>query len=111
MSGLADRFEHLYGADVFDRDGERVGTARALYADNNTGQLTFVGVGVGLFDIQRRLVPLAFATLGFTRIDLPYAKKLIMKSPKAGELPQLTASMERAVCRYYGLSSPIPWLG
>lgn len=52
---------NLIGQDVYGSDGTKIGTARQIYADDQTGQPEWVTVATGLFATKETFIPLADA--------------------------------------------------
>jgi PRC-barrel domain len=49
--------KHLNGADVYEMDGDKVGSAGQVYLDNQTGEPERVSVRTGLFGAKESFVP------------------------------------------------------
>ncbi|HEX8632080.1 MAG TPA: PRC-barrel domain-containing protein, partial [Catenuloplanes sp.] len=72
----------LMGADVYDSDGSKIGTAGQVYLDDQTGSPEWVSVRTGLFGTKESFVPLSRATLSGDRIEVPFDKARVKDAPR-----------------------------
>ncbi|MGH3737617.1 MAG: PRC-barrel domain-containing protein [Micromonosporaceae bacterium] len=75
--------EHLRGAvggTVYGVGGERIGTLTDVYLDDESSQPEWIEVRTGL--VKRRLVPLEEAQVVKQRVDVPYERRLVNRTPK-----------------------------
>lgn len=87
--------------DVYGSDGEKIGAARQVYADDTTGKPEWVTVRTGLFGTNESFVPLAEATLVPDGIAIPYTKAFVKNAPNMNEDGHLTPKQERELYSYY----------
>jgi uncharacterized protein (TIGR02271 family) len=80
MTSVQERLAHLRGADVYDRDGDRIGTVGQLYTDAS-GQPTWASVNTGLFGMRESLVPVHEAHWHENRLQVPYEKATVKDAP------------------------------
>ena len=57
--------------DVYGSDGSKIGAARQVYVDDETGRPEWVTVRTGLFGTNESFVPLADATVSGDRVVVP----------------------------------------
>ncbi|GAA4945950.1 DUF2382 domain-containing protein [Actinoplanes utahensis] len=95
----------LYERDVFDRDGDRVGSVGAMWSDS-AGRPTWASVRTGLFGRNESLVPLDHAELTGDRLVVPFDKAQIKDAPNidaAADEPLADAEVEM-LYRHYDMS-------
>jgi uncharacterized protein (TIGR02271 family) len=95
----------LFGADVYERDGGKIGSAGQVYLDNRTGDPEWVSVKTGLFGTKESFVPLNKATFSDGRIVVPFSKDQIKDAPRIDADGDLSPADEDELYQYYGLSS------
>lgn len=99
--------EHLRGAvggTVYGVGGERIGTLTGVYLDDESSQPEWIEVRTGL--VKRRFVPLDNAQVVARRVDVPYERRIVERTPKV----KLDAGLvlpddEDRLHHYYGLTS------
>jgi hypothetical protein len=90
------------GLPVADAAGEPVGTCRAVYADDVTGQPDWIGVSCpGLPDA---LAPIAGAARAGASIRLAVARDAVETSPVHAAAPDLSEEDGARLRRHYGLA-------
>ena len=90
--------------DVYGSDGTKIGAARQVYVDDETGAPEWVTVRTGLFGTSESFVPLADATVSGDRVVVPYDKSFVKDAPNLREDGHLTPEQERELYAYYGRS-------
>jgi uncharacterized protein (TIGR02271 family) len=90
--------------DVYGSDGSKIGAARQVYVDDETGRPEWVTVRTGLFGTSESFVPLADATVSGDRVVVPYEKSFVKDAPNLREDGHLTPEQERELYAYYGRS-------
>jgi uncharacterized protein (TIGR02271 family) len=95
----------LLGADVYEQDGSKIGSAGQVYLDNDTGNPEWVSVKTGLFGTRESFVPLSTATFSDDRIVVPFGKDRIKDAPRIDANGDLSPAEEEELYRYYGLPS------
>jgi hypothetical protein len=98
-----DAWEHLLGYDVIGKDGEKIGTVKALWEDF-TRQPAYLGVATSWLDMGRiHLVPAQFATLSERRhcLRLPFDPEVVKDAPQCHAADEITLSGETRIRDYY----------
>ena len=93
----------LQGADLVDRNGEKVGSIDDIYVDEKTDEPQFALVNTGLFGTRSHFVPLADATETGDGLRVPYTKDQIEDAPSLDADGDLSESEEAAIYHHYGL--------
>lgn len=93
----------LAGADVLDRDGEKIGSVGQVYLDDSTGDPTWVAVRTGLFGGSESFAPLDQDTrLDGETLHVSVAKTAVQDAPRvepeSGHLSERSAA---ELYRYY----------
>jgi uncharacterized protein (TIGR02271 family) len=96
---------NLFDADVYEQDGDKIGSAGQVYLDNNSGEPEWVTVKTGLFGTKESFLPLRDASLSEGRIVVPFGKDRVKGAPKIDADGQLTPEEEDELYRYYGLNA------
>ena len=97
--------QKLMGADVYEADGTKIGSAADIYLDAQTGNPEWVAVKTGLFGTKQSFVPLDRATLEGDRIIVAFSKDQVKDAPRIDPDGRLSPAEEDELYRYYGLSS------
>ena len=106
-----DQVANVIGSDVYGSDGEKIGTAGEIYADDQTGELDWVTVNTGLFGIKESFVPLAEASFVDGRLVVPYDKARVKGAPSVAGEVHLSPEEEQELYAYYGLATAEPGSG
>ena len=107
-SGLAleDLTQDVRGLDVYDEDGDRIGTVKDLYADTQERKVRFLDVGAGGFlglDEKHFLVPVeAVSEVREDRVVVDQKRQRVAESPlfDADVVPQ--PAYQDELYKYYG---------
>jgi len=75
-----DQAPQLYGHDVTDPNGVKIGTLGNLWTDES-GQPTWASVKTGLFGMNESLVPLTEAELEGDHVRVPFDKETVKDAP------------------------------
>jgi uncharacterized protein (TIGR02271 family) len=97
--------QNLFGKDVYEADGSKIGSAGQVYLDNRTGAPEWVSVKTGLFGTKESFVPLNKASLSEDRIVVPFDKDTVKNAPRIDADGNLSPAEEDELYRYYGFSS------
>jgi uncharacterized protein (TIGR02271 family) len=97
--------QRLFGMDVYEADGSKIGSTAQVYLDNRTGNPEWVSVKTGLFGTKETFVPLERATLSEDRIVVPFGKDQVKNAPQIDPDGNLSPAEEDELYRYYGLTS------
>ena len=109
---LEDRTHDVRGLDVYDEDGDRIGTVEDLYADAEEGKVRFLDVGAGgLLGLgeKRFLVPVE--AVGEVREDavvVDQSRRKVAESPPFDAdvvVPQ--PAYQHELYEYYGYLPPL----
>ncbi|WP_067509394.1 DUF2382 domain-containing protein [Actinoplanes sp. TFC3] len=95
----------LSDADVYDSDGDKIGSVGQIYLDNNTGDPEWVSVRTGLFGTKETFVPLRQARVSDDRITVAFDKEKVKDAPQIDADGQLSEADEDQLYAYYGFSS------
>ena len=95
--------QRLFGRDVYETDGSKIGSTGQVYLDRRSGAPAWVSVKTGLFGTKESLVPLQQATLSEDRIVVPFDKAQIKNAPRVEPDDDLSPAEEDELYRYYGL--------
>ena len=89
------------GATVIDRDGEKVGTLKELYLDQDD-RPAWAAVETGLFGMRQSFVPLEGATAMDDQVRVPFTKDHVKDAPNIDPETQLTEDEEDRLHDHYG---------
>ncbi len=95
----------IFGVDVYDTDGDKIGSAGQVYLDDQSGAPEWVSVRTGLFGMSESFVPLQGASLSGDRLDVPFEKARVKDAPRIDADGALSPAEEDELYTYYGLSS------
>lgn len=98
-----DAWEHLLGYAVLDRNGDKIGTVKALWEDY-TRQPAYLGVATSWLDLGRiHLVPAQFATLSERQkcLRLSFPAEVVKGAPECHANDEITLSGETKIRDYY----------
>lgn len=101
-----DHIEYLLksGGNVVSQDGTKIGPIGQVYADDETGQPTWVTAKTGLFGSSESFVPLEGATVEGNDVMVPYAKDLVKDAPRVDVDGHLEPAEEDRLYTHYQLS-------
>jgi uncharacterized protein (TIGR02271 family) len=98
-----DTLDRVIGADVYDADGDKIGTASEVFLDDQSGQPEWVTVKTGLFGSKETFVPLQDADLTSNGLRVPVTKAAVKDAPKIDQDGHLSPEEESALYRHYSL--------
>ncbi|RKT84713.1 PRC-barrel domain-containing protein [Saccharopolyspora antimicrobica] len=94
----------MFGCEVFDPAGHRMGIVGQLFVDEDTEQPAWVTVQTGLFGTNESFVPLAGAAFDGDTLTVAVDREAVRLAPRVlldqGDLPP---AQERALYLHYGL--------
>jgi uncharacterized protein (TIGR02271 family) len=99
-----DMLDRVIGADVYDNDGDKIGTASEVFLDDQSGNPEWVTVKTGLFGSKETFVPLRDADLTGNGVRVPVSKAAVKDAPKIDQDGHLSPEEESALYRHYSLS-------
>lgn len=95
----------MFGCEVFDPAGHRLGMVGQLFLDDTTDQPAWITVQTGLFGTNESFVPLDGAAFDGDTLTVAVGKEAVRQAPRIdldqGDLP---LEGERALYRYYGMT-------
>jgi uncharacterized protein (TIGR02271 family) len=92
-----------HGTDVIDANGDKIGAIEDIYYDDATGQAEWVGIGVGIFGLKRRVVPVQGARFDGESLRVAYDKDMVKDSPDV-DGDEIPVDRERDLYSYYGIA-------
>jgi uncharacterized protein (TIGR02271 family) len=92
------------GGNVLTTDGDKIGSIGQVYADDDSGEPTWVTVKTGLFGTSESFVPLQSARVEGNDILVPYTKDQVKDAPRVAEDGHLEPDEEDRLYTHYGLS-------
>jgi uncharacterized protein (TIGR02271 family) len=87
--------------NVIGSDGEKIGSIGQLYADDDTGEPTWVTVKTGLFGTSQSFVPVEGAHTQGDDLVVPYTKEHVKDAPRVDVDGHLTPEEEDRLYTYY----------
>ncbi|GIJ43809.1 hypothetical protein Val02_06950 [Virgisporangium aliadipatigenens] len=105
MANTQERIDPLRGKDVYDRNGDKVGTVGQVWADD-AGRPSWVSVHTGLFGLNESLLPLYDASVADDRLITGYDKDLVRRAPNVdvGAHEEFDADGLARLYSHYGLA-------
>ncbi|WP_138732451.1 PRC and DUF2382 domain-containing protein [Modestobacter excelsi] len=97
-----DTLDRVIGADVYDADGTKIGTASEVFLDDQSGNPEWVTVKTGLFGTKETFVPIREADLTGDGLRVPVTKAQVKDAPKIDTDGHLSPQEEEELYRYYG---------
>lgn len=91
------------GRTVLDRDGEKLGTVKEIYEDQQTGKPEWATVAGGLFGLKSHFVPLAGASPTGENVQVPVTKNQVQDAPSVDADGGLSEQEERHLFEHYGV--------
>ncbi|MFB9652665.1 PRC and DUF2382 domain-containing protein [Pseudarthrobacter oxydans] len=89
------------GGNVIGSDGEKIGSIGQLYADDDTGEPTWVTVKTGLFGTSQSFIPVEGAHSQGDDLVVPYTKEHVKDAPRVDVDGHLTPEEEDRLYTYY----------
>jgi uncharacterized protein (TIGR02271 family) len=100
-----DTIDRVIGADVYDADGDKIGTASEVYLDDQSGTPEWVTVKTGLFGTKQSFVPIREADLTGDGLRVPVSKEKVKDAPRIDTDGHLSPDEEQELYRYYGMGA------
>ncbi len=100
-----DSISRVTGKDVYDPNGEKIGSASEIYLDDETAQPEWLTVRTGLFGTKESFVPIRDAALTDDGVYVPVSKGAVKDAPRIDSDGHLSPREEQELYRYYGLDS------
>jgi hypothetical protein len=76
-----DQLAALQGTNVYDRNGDKIGSVGQVYTAGDPDQPLWASVNMGLFGTRETLVPLAEAEMRDGNVQVPYDKEFVKDAP------------------------------
>ncbi len=92
------------GEDLFDGDGDKIGSIEEIYLDAETGEPEWALVNTGMFGTKSTFVPLQEADEQDGSLRVPYEKAQVKDAPKMDASGELSQDAEGELYRHYGLN-------
>jgi|WetSurMetagenome_2_1015567.scaffolds.fasta_scaffold182360_2 hypothetical protein len=100
-----DQAESWSGRDLYDMNGDKIGTVAQVRHGDAVGNLTWVVVDPGV-PAKRLLIPANDVRSSADRLSVPYTKDRVESAPPVEAHDVLTDGEQVSLCRYYGLVHP-----
>ena len=99
-----DQIQQAIGSTAYDSNGEKIGTVRQVFLDDETGHPEFATVNTGLFGTNESYVPISNAELSEDRLTVPFTKDQVKDAPNvSADGGHLDQSGERTLYDHYGM--------
>jgi hypothetical protein len=92
--------------EVIDTDGEHLGYAEDLYADDRSGEPVFILVQGGRFGTKLHFAPVDGAAIEGDKIRLAFPADKVNDAPNISADESLSPSEEEQLFHHYGLDAP-----
>ncbi|MGO1054494.1 DUF2382 domain-containing protein [Crossiella sp. CA198] len=96
----------LFGDEVCDRDGAKIGKVGQVYLDEKTGKPVWATVRTGLFGLKESFVPLEGASVDGETLRVAVTKDQVGDAPRMDAAGRLSSAEEQQLYAYYGLRYP-----
>lgn len=98
--------DDLYGYQVIDQDGDKVGTVDNMWNDTDTNKLEFVSVKTGWLAGKTHIIPTANASIDTesSQITVRYSKSQVKDAPSVADGEDISPQDEDGIYEYYGLN-------
>jgi uncharacterized protein (TIGR02271 family) len=93
----------LRGQDVYDNDGDKIGSLEQVYVDNDTGEPEWVAVKTGFFGTKLSLIPLQGAQHDGRSLRVMHSKGVVKDAPNVDPDGELNEEEVARLYRHYGL--------
>ncbi len=90
------------GRDLYDSDGDKVGTIEDIYLDDDSGQPEWVTVSTGWFGTARQFVPIAGTSAHDDGLRVSATTDMIKDAPSIDDDGHLSEADERRLYEHYG---------
>jgi uncharacterized protein (TIGR02271 family) len=98
-----DSISRVAGNDVYDPNGEKIGSASEIYLDDETAQPEWITVRTGLFGTKESFVPIRDAALTDDGVYVTVTKSAVKDAPRIDSDGHLSRREEQELYGYYGL--------
>jgi len=102
---MGKSIKDLFDATAYDKAGEKLGSVKEVFVDEQTGQPTFVEVNHGLFGMNSSLVPLRGHDFNGDDLKLAFSKDRIEDAPDFDSDKPLTPEAQADIFKHYNLEN------
>jgi uncharacterized protein (TIGR02271 family) len=95
--------DQLFGYDVMDAAGNKIGSVDSVWVDDATNELEFIGLKTGWIFGKNHVIPAADAQITGDTITVPYGEDQIKDAPSFSGDTELSPNDEQTIYDYYGL--------
>jgi uncharacterized protein (TIGR02271 family) len=97
--------EQVFGYDVIDGSGNKIGTVDNVWVDDATTELEFIGIKTGWLFGKTHVIPTADAQIdnGNRTISIPYGEDQIKNAPSFASDDELSPEDENRIYSSFGL--------
>lgn len=96
----------LFNKTAYDVNGDKLGSVKEVFVDDNSGQPTFVEVSHGLFGTSESIVPMrGHKFAGEDDLILAFDKERIKDAPSVDTDKALSANDQNEIFRHYGVDT------
>jgi uncharacterized protein (TIGR02271 family) len=95
----------LTGTDVYDTDGDKIGSVGQVYLDAQSGDPEWVTVKTGLFGTKETFVPLQRASVTDDRVTVAYGKDQVKDAPQIEADGPMSHVEQDKLFHHYGLAT------
>lgn len=99
------------GHDLFDLDGEKIGTIEDVRYGDASGDLKWLVVETGFLGLKKIFVPVAEVERSGGRLSVPYTREEVRGAPQVEGRVFPTEEEKAKICKYYGLDYAPPTAG
>ena len=92
------------GAEVLDRDGDKIGKLAEIYLDEETGRAEWALVNTGMLGTRSNFVPLTGAQTEDDKVRLAFDKSQVKEAPSIDEGQDLSQEEEAQLYSHYGIA-------
>lgn len=102
---MGKNIKDLFNATAYDKAGEKLGSVKEVFVDEQSGQPTFVEVNHGLFGMSSSLVPLRGHDFTGEELKLAFSKDRIENAPDFDSDKPLTPEAQADIFKHYNLEN------
>ncbi len=92
----------VFGSDVLDSSGNKIGSVDNVWVDDATSELEFVAVKTGWFMGKTHIIPVSDAQISDGAIQVPFSEDQIKGAPSFDGDAELSPDQEEEIYSYYG---------
>lgn len=102
---MGKNIKDLFNATAYDKAGDKLGSVKEVFVDEQSGQPTFVEVNHGLFGMNSSLVPLRGHDFTGDELKLAFSKDRIENAPEFDSDKPLTPEAQADIFKHYDLEN------